>query len=370
MHKPLLTLLLALIFFCVLPYQFTIKEPKEILMISSAWAEDVLVLDEIEVLEFPGTSLPEQLSIGTTEISLENKQHDNSWGWAEVGQTLQFSYPMQISEIAPGEFIADAFGGYLWNENELYQSYLAQLRLEIKGDVWDFSPECTDKKEMTKFGSEPGVNNISLHLNSKCSFDQSWWIDDEAVFGFTVTTLLGDVIWQSFTLRLKYRKNTSSGPFSLFTPTTGSGSGTVTSSPAGITCGADCSEQFSVGTLVTLTATPSPGATFDGWFGGGCSGTGNCKVIMNNDLIVSAAFSKTVSSGIIPVLPLLLRTAILPGLWCGTGKVYDCAHTCVEEELALSFIGDTICDDGSTGFDLLCEEFLYDGFDCWNFKGQ
>ena len=39
-------------------------------------------------------------------------------------------------------------------------------------------------------------------------------------------------------------------------PPSGTGTGTVTSSPPGINCGADCSESFSQGTVVTLTASP------------------------------------------------------------------------------------------------------------------
>src|SRR2546428_5845093 len=54
----------------------------------------------------------------------------------------------------------------------------------------------------------------------------------------------------------------------------GSGSGTVTSTPAGITCGADCSEPYASGTVVTLTATPAAGSVFTGWRGGGGAGAG------------------------------------------------------------------------------------------------
>lgn len=45
------------------------------------------------------------------------------------------------------------------------------------------------------------------------------------------------------------------------------GEGTVTSSPAGIDCGADCSEPYASGTVVTLTATPAVGWRFDRWRG-------------------------------------------------------------------------------------------------------
>ena len=51
----------------------------------------------------------------------------------------------------------------------------------------------------------------------------------------------------------------------------GTEQGTVTSLPAGISCGAQCSTQFNDGTEVRLTAEASSGATFLGW-GGVCGG--------------------------------------------------------------------------------------------------
>src|SRR5207245_871918 len=48
----------------------------------------------------------------------------------------------------------------------------------------------------------------------------------------------------------------------------GAGTGTVTSNPAGISCGATCSASFANGTLVSLTAAPAAGSTFTGWSGG------------------------------------------------------------------------------------------------------
>ena len=68
----------------------------------------------------------------------------------------------------------------------------------------------------------------------------------------------------------------------------GEGTGTVTSSPAGISCGVTCSATYDAGTVVTLTATPASGSTFDGWTGGGCSGTGLCQVTMSADQTVTA----------------------------------------------------------------------------------
>lgn len=48
---------------------------------------------------------------------------------------------------------------------------------------------------------------------------------------------------------------------------TGTGTGTVTSTPAGISCGSDCTETFAVGTPLTLSAIGDPGSTFFEWTG-------------------------------------------------------------------------------------------------------
>jgi hypothetical protein len=76
---------------------------------------------------------------------------------------------------------------------------------------------------------------------------------------------------------------------------TGGGSGKVTSSPAGISCSSGgtgtCSHAYNAHTLVTLTASPKAGSTFTGWTGGGCSGTGTCKVTINGAAAVTAKFA-------------------------------------------------------------------------------
>ena len=70
----------------------------------------------------------------------------------------------------------------------------------------------------------------------------------------------------------------------------GAGSGTVSSSPAGISCGAACSGNFAGGTKVALTATPAAGSTFAGW-SGACTGTGICTVTMDAAKTVTATFN-------------------------------------------------------------------------------
>jgi len=78
--------------------------------------------------------------------------------------------------------------------------------------------------------------------------------------------------------------------FTLSVSLAGAGSGTVTSSPAGINCGVDCSEVYDYNTVVALTATPAVGSVFDGW-SGDCTGTGACNVTMDQARSVTATFS-------------------------------------------------------------------------------
>lgn len=77
--------------------------------------------------------------------------------------------------------------------------------------------------------------------------------------------------------------------YTLSVSTTGNGN--VTSSDGKIQCGSDCSESYSSGTTVTLTATPAGGWSFSGW-SGACSGTGTCTVTMASDMSVTATFTQ------------------------------------------------------------------------------
>ncbi|HSB72006.1 MAG TPA: M64 family metallopeptidase [Candidatus Methylomirabilis sp.] len=74
--------------------------------------------------------------------------------------------------------------------------------------------------------------------------------------------------------------------------TAGNGTGTVTSSPAGISCGLDCAEAYPNGTSVTLTPTPAGGSIFSGWSGGGCTGKGPCSLTLAADTTVTATFTR------------------------------------------------------------------------------
>ena len=74
----------------------------------------------------------------------------------------------------------------------------------------------------------------------------------------------------------------------------GNGAGTVTSSPAGLDCGATCSAQLVQGTVI-LTANAATGSTFAGWSAGtgnaNCTGTNTCGIPLTVDSTVIATFT-------------------------------------------------------------------------------
>ncbi len=91
--------------------------------------------------------------------------------------------------------------------------------------------------------------------------------------------------------------------YSLSVAKTGNGAGTVSSVPGGIDCGSDCTEEYSSGSVITLTATATSGSSFAGW-GGACSGVAGpiCMVTVTEAQSVSAEFTRQML-----YLPLVFR---------------------------------------------------------------
>ena len=116
--------------------------------------------------------------------------------------------------------------------------------------------------------------------------------------------------------------------FTLQVNKAGTGTGTVTSNPSGISCGSTCSATFAKGTTITLSAMPDAGSVFAGW-SGGCSGTGNCTVTLNSNTTVTATFNASGGGGGGGTFTL---TVVKNGT--GTGVVstspagIDCGSTC------------------------------------------
>jgi hypothetical protein len=127
--------------------------------------------------------------------------------------------------------------------------------------------------------------------------------------------------------------------YTLQVSKSGTGRGTVTSSPAGIDCGDNCSHLFPDDTTVVLTATPEAGSYFAGWTGcDNITSDNACIVNMNAPRTVGAAFEQN---------PINYKAIIVAGsgpyfgnnLWDITQTLTNVAY---EELLAQGFTDDKI----------------------------
>ncbi len=124
------------------------------------------------------------------------------------------------------------------------------------------------------FGYDSASNTVYLH--------DTWdYLDHSMTWGGSYS----DMAMQSVSI-----VNLAASPTrSLSVVKSGTGTGTVASTPAGINCGLTCSYAFAEGENVNLSATPDSGSAFTGWTGD-CSGTGACQVSLQAVRTVTANF--------------------------------------------------------------------------------
>jgi hypothetical protein len=117
---------------------------------------------------------------------------------------------------------------------------------------------------------------------------------------------------------------------------TGNGKGTVTSSPAGISCGSTCSHAFTYGSSVTLKAKASSGSSFGG-FTGACTGKSTCSVTANKAQSVTAKF--TLKNCVVPKVKgksLSAAKKALKAHSCSAGKVHHAFSSKVKKGRVVS----------------------------------
>ncbi len=138
--------------------------------------------------------------------------------------------------------------------------------------------------------------------------------------------------------------NTRTDDLSLYVSITGTGSGSVTSSPEGINCPGDCFGEYSPGTVVSLTAIPGPDSSFSGWEGD-CSGDGPVMTVTMSDFkFCTAIFTRDKFS--------LNVTKI----GTGTGTVtstpagIDCGEDCTEVYMVDTVVSLTPVPAGGSSF--------------------
>ena len=94
----------------------------------------------------------------------------------------------------------------------------------------------------------------------------------------------------SATVSASFASNTPTPTRSLSVSLMGDGQGSISSSPAGLSCSnGTCSASFIQGTTITLTPTVQSGNVFKGW-NGVCSGTSKCALTLSSSQVVTATF--------------------------------------------------------------------------------
>jgi hypothetical protein len=158
----------------------------------------------------------------------------------------------------------------------------------------------------------------------------------------------GDVTDSSSTIIITMDSNKSvistfNLSYTLTVIKSGTGTGTVTSNPAGIDCGPTCSYQFASGTNVILIATPDSGSVFGGWSGDVIGSCSTIIITMNSNKSVTSTFNA-----------LYTLTVIKSGIGAGTvtssPAVIDCGSTCSYQFISGTNITLTATPDSGSAF--------------------
>ena len=214
----------------------------------------------------------------------------------------------------------------------LYQKYgtMRRGRMKLKARFWQLTSACVspiprlDGRGARHPGSRPVVGSTPAHAAQLTASWSDATPDDHTGFkverktgttgafaqvattGPTVMSYIDTTLTAGTTYCYRVRAYNTAGD-SPYTPEgcavaptpvvrtltvakSGTGTGTVDSSPGGITCGSTCSATYTSGTSVTLSATPATGSTFTGW-SGACTGTGSCAVVVDANKSVTATFA-------------------------------------------------------------------------------
>ncbi len=196
----------------------------------------------------------------------------------EIGQFFALFGPSQNFGSQPEGVASAAKAVTLENEGGAPMNFTFALNGDDAADFILTTPSGTNCSQLG------GV----LPANSQCQFwyefKPSTLLTETATLTAQDTTTGTPVSIGSFTL-------TGNGVAQLSVTIAGNGSGNVKDNQSEINCSSGtCTADYAGDTIVTLTASPNSGSSFDGW-SGDCSGTGTCTVTMGQSHNVTATFT-------------------------------------------------------------------------------
>lgn len=227
------------------------------------------------------------LVVGTGDFSYENPE---LWGnvLAEYleggGAEIQFAYDNwnAVGAHPTGRFESGGFAPFVPGPNENFSSKLGTI-LVPSSSLLAGVPSFTTSEDTTPTLAA-GATLLAEWENGRPAIATKGRV-------VSVSASPESGSFNPAAARLAVNAGNVLGRHTLTVSKAGAGSGTITSTPAGISCGSTCAFNYTNGTAVTLTATSSPGSSFAGWSGTGCGGTSSCTVTMNAAQAVTASFT-------------------------------------------------------------------------------
>jgi uncharacterized repeat protein (TIGR02543 family) len=278
---------------------------------------------------FTGTTNPLTFKISANVTATANFVPQGSMGtgtilrewWLQIygatisGLTSSTAYPNnptgseQLTSIEGPTNFADSYGtrirGYV--HPPVSGAYTFWIAADDVGELWlstsadpalatriAYTDQYTDPRQWTKSASQ---KSAAINLVA----GQKYYLEVRHVEGGGGDNV--SVAWQGPSISQSIPSGIYISPFVPSTGTSyaltvtkaGTGTGTVTSSTGGISCGTACSASIASGTAVTLTAAAGTNSTFGGW-SGACTGTSTCVVTMTAAQSVTATFTATTPS--------------------------------------------------------------------------
>jgi hypothetical protein len=226
---------------------------------------------------------------GDTKLYIDGKLEGETKGTALT--TLDNSYGIGIGNLyVHGQFAVSYIAGFngMLDDLRIYNRALSDT--EVK-QLAVLSGVKMVTLTVTKTGTGQGQvasSDATLNCGTTCQADYA----QNSTVTLTATPATGTTFTQwtgacsgttvTTTVTLDQAKTCTATfdkvipKYTLTVSKTGTGTGSITGT--GITCGTDCTEDYTAKTLVTLTATPDTGSKLLSW-GGDCSGTATTATV-------------------------------------------------------------------------------------------
>jgi hypothetical protein len=241
------------------------------------------------------------------------------------------------------------------SDEPIAAAFDSQGRLEVAGATWSWDLPITNALQTSYSGGNSGAlggdvywlrlnpDATALDLSTYLGGEDTDWPSGLATAAPDRTVIVGGTTSSFFPTARPYQPtrqesfssdmfviSIGSAPgttYPLTVTRTGTAHGTVRSTPAGISCGSDCTEVFGHGTFVNLTWSTPDGVKFSGWSSpetyDPCGGVWDCAFPMDASTTITARFDEAIP----PIAPTI---TISPDVLWQTGTSFTVAWSATD----------------------------------------